>query len=234
MDSLSTQGGGKCRCHHVGVRFPTKCLLNFRYTLVLFFLGECVTRKTACVCSLLNLWRLHRMTRSLGIVQFHVTNINWVLLWCVKKPNKPCSVGVKQPQRVISGGAYYGLFARFHSFPKISPVKLRDPHALSLPFTKCTLQRWPFFETAFLMRCCCCCCYCCWSFQPYAVLSHIIPLWLWWQHWCGLLLLGSLSSCSPMRMWCFFFISRLYTITGKWGWRMQQLQSRCNALLYVV
>lgn len=30
----------------------------------------------------------------------------------------------------------------------------------------------------------------------YTVLSYIIPLWLWWRHRCGLLLLGCLSCIS--------------------------------------
>lgn len=101
---------------------------------------------------------------------------------------------------------------------------LREDCALLLSFSESTLQR---TETVFfsLLYCCCCCyCRCRWAFQPYAALSHIIPLWVWWWHWCGLLLLGSLPCISHKDLFFFYPrpISRLYSITGKWEWSTQQ------------
>lgn len=94
-----------------------------------------------------------------------------------------------------------------HTAPKQTHVDLfyglgfllREDCALLLSFSESTLQR-----TETVLYCCCCCRRRRrWAFQPYAALSHIIPLWVWWWHWCGLLLLGSLPCISHEDL--FFF-----------------------------
>lgn len=65
------------------------------------------------------------------------------------------------------------------------------------------VRQWEDTSKKSFSLCCCCRCCCCWrkccrrwALQPYAVLSHIIPPWLRWRHWCGLVLLVNLPCSS--------------------------------------
>lgn len=179
-NTLLTLGELKCRCCRVEVLFFTKCLLNFWYTLVLFPKRELWALKQAAN-SFKSSWKLWSV-----YIPLLSQNSMWFLLYSVKFNTVWNSHKIKA---LIHEDLCNGFPA---TFSWICLLKLRDPRALPLPFSKCTLQR-KAFETLFLMCCCCCCC---WAFQPYAVLSHIIPLWVRWRHWCGLLLLGSLPCIS--------------------------------------